>query len=139
MKTYALLLVLALFSVAFTQEELVSESTELPEGILAGGWVPLNWAEAGENAEIVELLDFGLNYVLNEAFAEGFLSSEAGWELLEVDSLEAQVVDGTNYDFDVTIVDNAGEIADADFIVWDRPAPETPVVAAYAVSNAENP
>jgi len=99
-----------------------------------GGWVPVPWAVASEDQEILDLLNLGLEFVIAEGIAEGSLENTE-YELVEVNSLETQTVAGTNYDFDVIVDNAAGDTANLDFVVWDKLGNQPSEVTNFTVTD----
>ena len=118
--------------------ELQPPGTQPPETLppVVGGWVPVDWATVGRNDPSAnDALNFGVNWVVTEGVNEGILNQEFEVEVLEVNSLETQLVAGMNYDFDVSVFGN-GQSADLDFVVYDQLDGEQ-LVTAWEISNVE--
>ena len=80
----------------------------------AGGYQPIQWNQ--NNQQLVDVLDFGLDEILPQAISAGQLA-QGTWTWTKVNSVESQVVVGTNYAFNVYISDGQGATAMLDFVV----------------------
>jgi len=99
-----------------------------------GGYSPVDWTVASENAETVDLLNFGVQYAVDEGIEEGILA-DSEFFVTEVYSLDTQILDGINYDFDVAISNGQGETANLDVIVYDEPLEDITQVIDFTFSD----
>ncbi len=99
----ALVLILAVCGFATAQET-------------SGGYTAIPWDPTNE--DLVNLLNFGLQYAIPNAKAAGQIS-DGNWDMTKVNSVEDQIVAGMNYQFSVEISDGAGNIAILTFVVYE--------------------
>ncbi len=81
-----------------------------------GGYSPIQWD--ANNEELVSILDFGVDEAIPEAIAAGKIA-DGNWNWTKVNSVQEQVVAGTNYMFNVDIADETGDTASMNVIVFD--------------------
>ena len=81
-----------------------------------GGYTPIQWNP--NNEELVSLLDYGLQEAIPDAIANGQIA-KGEWSWIIVNSVEAQVVVGMNYLFNVDITDGTGDVVTMDVTVFD--------------------
>ncbi len=82
----------------------------------AGGYTPIKFNP--NNEELVSILDFGVEEAIPEAIAAGKIAN-GEWNWTKVNSVQAQVVAGMNYMFNVDIADGTGDTASMNVIVYD--------------------
>ena len=84
------------------------------QGTVPGGFqtVPYN----PNDQQLTDTLDFGLPEAIGDAIKSGELAN-AEWTLTEVNSVQYQVFDGANFDFNVDIADGKGDTAVLDLLV----------------------
>ena len=70
-----------------------------------------------ENQEQLAILNFGLQEAVQDAIGDGKLA-EGNWTIEATNSLETQVVEGTNYEWSIDITNGEGQIVPLDFIVY---------------------
>ena len=83
---------------------------------VAGGYTPIKFNP--NNEELVSILDFGVEEAIPEAIAAGKIAN-GEWNWTKVNSVQAQVVAGMNYMFNVDIADGTGDTASMNVIVFD--------------------
>ncbi len=81
-----------------------------------GGYTPIQFNP--NNEELVSILDFGVEEAIPEAIAAGKIAN-GEWNWTKVNSVQAQVVAGMNYMFNVDIADGTGDTASMNVIVYD--------------------
>ncbi len=81
-----------------------------------GGYSPIEFDP--NNEELVSLLDFGVEEAIPEAIAAGKIPN-GDWSYTKVNSVQEQIVAGTNYLFNVDIADGTGDTASMNVIVFD--------------------
>ena len=80
----------------------------------AGGYSPIKWNP--NNQQLVDVLNFGIEQVVPQAIAAGQLA-QGDWNWTKVNSVETQIVTGTNYSFNVYISNGEGATSLLEFIV----------------------
>jgi len=98
-----------------SQQPQASQATQGTQGA-AGGYTPIQWNP--NNEELVSLLDYGVEEAVPEAIAAGKIA-KGQWNWTKVNSVQAQVVAGMNYMFNVDIADGTGDVASMNVIVFD--------------------
>ncbi len=81
-----------------------------------GGYNPIEFNP--NNEELVTLLNFGIEQAIPEAIAAGQIA-DGNWSYTKVNSVQEQIVAGTNYMFNVDIADTTGDTASMNVIVFD--------------------
>ena len=81
-----------------------------------GGYNPIEFNSNDE--ELVTLLNFGVEEAIPEAIAAGQIA-DGNWSYTKVNSVQEQIVAGTNYMFNVDIADETGDTASMNVIVFD--------------------
>ena len=102
---------------------------------IVGGYTPLVWN--GEDEELTDLLDWGVQEAVWEAIEAGELE-DGEWSWTEVNSVSSQVVAGTNYDFDVDITNADGQTVGLDVVIFDQPWTETKDVVSWDISDEDD-
>jgi len=80
----------------------------------AGGYSPIKWNP--NNQQLVDVLNFGIEQVVPQAIAAGQLA-QGDWNWTKVNSVETQIVTGTNYSFNVYISNGEGATSLLEFVV----------------------
>ena len=96
----------------------------------SGDYTPIQWD--ANNQTLVSLLNFGVQSAVPQAIAAKQLADE-NWGYTDVISVEVQMIvdDGTFFDFVVDIVDDSGDTARMDVIVFGI----TPDYSAMSLDN----
>ena len=109
---------------------------------IAGGSTPISADEIKANADYSSFADFGAQAVVAQALEEKKLSSDKdAYRVLTINSLSKQVLRGTNYKYDVQIVNSDGSIViNTQFVVYYRPSTKAKsvTVISYSVVNSKN-
>ena len=101
------------------------------EGTQPGGYQTIPYSP--HDQQLTDSLGFGLPEAIDGAIKSGELV-DAEWSLTEVNSVQYQVVDGTNYDFNVDISDGKGDTAVLDLVV-NVESYEPDTLVSYSVKN----
>ena len=79
-----------------------------------GGYTPVKWNQ--NNQQLVDVLNFGVDQAVPQAIAAGQLA-QGNWTWTKVNSVETQIVTGTNYSFNVYISNGEGATSLLEFVV----------------------
>ena len=102
MKSIILIFALAVFCLSATAAKGMRGLSQ------PGGYSPVKWNP--NNQQLVDVLNFGVEQAVPQAIAAGQLA-QGDWNWTKVNSVETQIVTGTNYSFNVYI--SNGELATA--------------------------
>ena len=83
--------------------------------IIGGNYFPVKWDPDGS---YVYLLNYGLQMSIPHAVAAGKLAN-GKWNWININGVQAQALDGMNYDFNVEIQDETGDTANFDVVVHE--------------------
>jgi len=86
------------------------------------------------NQQLVDTMNFGLQAAISQQYAHGILDT-LNWDFGVVNSVQSQVVNGINYDFNVDISDAEEDIAVLDFVVNVAPDNKTKTLVSSSVVN----
>jgi hypothetical protein len=122
MKVIVLLFLIALYPATQAQmvgwsEEEINLTEESQIGGTPGGWTTLDLDEVNSNAEILGILNFGMDYVAQKAL-DNLDIPPSNYEIAEILSVERQVVSGVNYRVHLKFENGLGTTVDAKFEVW---------------------
>jgi len=105
-----------------------------------GGYQELDVVEAKNSPEILNLIQFGLDAIVQNAIKKG-LFSNTNFALTKINKVEEQVVNGENYRFDCEFADETGVKIKAKFVVYENPTKTIRTVMSYSykVYSPSNP
>jgi len=105
-----------------------------------GGYQELDVVEAKNSPEILNLIQFGLDAIVQNAIKKGFFSN-TNFALTKINKVEEQVVNGENYRFDCEFTDETGVKIKAKFVVYENPTKTIRTVMSYSykVYSPSNP
>jgi len=119
------------------EEEFTELLTE-EEGVLPGGYIPLNVTEASQDPQIQGFLYIGVQYVVQQGIQNGDIPNSF-YQVSEIYSIESQVVTGVNYRFHVQLSDNQGNNANVTFVVNYQEETGQTEVTAYSFEKEGQP
>ena len=111
------ILLLSILAVSYTQS--------------VGGYQELDVVEAQNSPEILNLIQFGLDAIIQNAVKKGFFTN-TNFVLTKVNSVEEQVVNGENYRFNCEFADDKGVKIEAKFVVFENPTKTIRTVMSYS-------
>ena len=111
------ILLLSLLAVSYTQS--------------VGGYQELDVVEAQNSPEILNLIQFGLDAIVQNAIKKGFFTN-TNFVLTKINSVEEQVVNGENYRFNCDFADDKGVKIEAKFVVFENPTKTIRTVMSYS-------